>query len=97
MPLSLSLQTRKILLGLAVIIIVAIYLGRVVEVYRRPGIRGLSQLEDLERATRLAPDNAEFAHLLGLRLSASDQDDDGAIAHLRKAVALNPNSRPILA
>jgi hypothetical protein len=38
------------------------------------------------------PDNAAFPHLLGLRLSASDQDDDGAIANLRKAVTLNPNS-----
>ena len=51
-----------------------------------------SQVEGLKRAIRLVPDNAEFPHLLGLRLSASDQDDDGAIANLRKAVTLNPNS-----
>jgi len=40
----------------------------------------------------LVPDDAEFPHRLGLRLSAYDQDDDGAIANLRKAVILNPNS-----
>ena len=73
--------------------ILAIYLGRMVRVYlARRSANSSSQVEGIERAIRLVPDNAEFPYLLGLRLSASDQDDDGGIANLRKAVALNPNS-----
>lgn len=67
----------------------SIYLGRVVRVYLA---RRSADSSQVERAIRLVPDNAAFPHLLGLRLSASDQDDDGAIANLRKAVTLNPNS-----
>jgi tetratricopeptide (TPR) repeat protein len=45
----------------------------------------------VERAIRLSPGNAEFHDLLGVELSASDQDNDRAIAALRTAVMLNPN------
>jgi len=67
----------------------SIYIGRVVRVYLARRSADSSQVEGVERAIRLVPDNAEFPHLLGLLLPASD---DGAIANLRKAVTLNPNS-----
>ncbi len=70
----------------------SIYLGRVIRVYRAQRYADSLQADAVEHAMRLAPDDAEFPHLLGIRLSASDQDDEAAIANLRKAVALNPNS-----
>ncbi len=82
----------KALLVLMCLGALAIYVGRVVEVYLAQRYADSYQVEGLEHAIRLSPDNAEFSHLLGLRLSASDQDDDGAIASLRRAVILNPNS-----
>ena len=69
----------------------SIYVGRVAAVYLAQRSADSPQVESLERAIRLAPDNAEFPHLLGLRLSGADQDDFGAIANFRKAVTLNPN------
>jgi tetratricopeptide (TPR) repeat protein len=84
--------------------IFSIYVGRVVEVYLAQGLadsafersaapsQSESGVAGLERAIRLSPDDAAFPYLLGLRLSATDQDDDKAIVNLRKAVALNPNS-----
>jgi tetratricopeptide (TPR) repeat protein len=43
----------------------------------------------MEHAIGLAPGNADFHELLGLQLSASDQDYDRAIAELRSAGSLN--------
>jgi hypothetical protein len=70
----------------------SIYIDRAMRVYLARRSADSLQVEGVERAIRLVPDNAEFPHWLGLQLSASDQDDDGAIANFRKAVALNPNS-----
>jgi hypothetical protein len=70
----------------------SIYIDRVVRVYLAQRSADSFQGEGVKRAIRLVPDDAEFSHLLGLKLSATDQDDDGAIANLRKAVTLNPNS-----
>lgn len=70
----------------------SIYIDRVVRVYLAQRSADSFQGEGAKRAIRLVPDDAEFSHLLGLKLSATDQDDDGAIANLRKAVTLNPNS-----
>ncbi len=83
---------RNVLLVLMCLGILSIYIDRVVRVYLARRSANSSQVEGLKRAIRLVPDDAEFPHLLGLRLSASDQDDDGAIANLRKAATLNPNS-----
>lgn len=83
---------RKALLVLMCLGALSIYVGGAVGVYLARRSADSSSVEGVERAMRLAPYNAEFPHLLGLQLSASDQDDDGAIANLRKAVALNPNS-----
>jgi hypothetical protein len=80
---------RNVLLVLMCLGTLSIYIGRVVRVYLA---RRSADSSQVERAIRLVPDDAEFPHLLGLRLSAYDQDDDGAIANLRKAVTLNPNS-----
>jgi len=83
---------RNALLVLMCLGTLSIYIDRVVRVYLARRSAGSSQVAGLERAIRLVPDNAEFPHLLGLWFSASDQDDDGAIANLRKAVTLNPYS-----
>jgi len=83
---------RNVLLVLMCLGILSIYIGRVIRVYLARRSADSSQVEGVERAIRLVPDNAEFPHLLGLRLSAIDQDDNGAIANLRKAVNLNSNS-----
>jgi tetratricopeptide (TPR) repeat protein len=88
----LRLLIRKALLLLICVGIAAIYATRVARVYLAQRAADSSSLEGVERAIRLTPDNAEFPHLLGLHLSASDQDDNGAIANLRRAVAINPNS-----
>jgi hypothetical protein len=88
-------RTQKVLLIALYLGTVTIYVGRVVRVYLAQSLadssQGESRITGLEHSIRLAPDDAEFPHLLGLRLSASDQDDDRAIANLRKAVTLNPN------
>ena len=83
---------RNVLLVVVCLGTLSIYLNRVARVYFARRSADSASVEGVERAIRLAPDNAEFPHLLGLQLSAADQDDDGAIASLRKAVALNPNS-----
>jgi tetratricopeptide (TPR) repeat protein len=83
---------RNTLLVLMCLGTLSIDIDRVVRVYLARRSADSSQLEGLKRAIRLVPADAEFPHLLGLRLSASDQDDDGALANLRRAVTLNPNS-----
>jgi tetratricopeptide (TPR) repeat protein len=87
--------TKKALLILLCLGVLSIYVGRVAELYFAQSLADSSQPEyriaGPERAIQLAPDDAEFPHLLGLRLSVSDQDDDRAIANLRKAVIMNPN------
>jgi len=70
----------------------SVYVGRVVRVYRAQRDSDSLQADAVEHAIRLVPDDAEYPHMLGIRFSASDQDDEAAIANLRKAVALNPNS-----
>lgn len=92
MRLPLRPPLRNALLVLMCLGTLSIYIDRVVRVYLARRSADSSQLEGLKRAIRLVSDNAEFPHLLGLWLSAYDQDDDGAIANLLKAVTLNPNS-----
>src|ERR1022692_667999 len=89
MRLPLPPLVRNVLLVLMCLGTISIYLDRVVRVYLARRSADSSHVEGVARAIRLVPDNAEFPHLLGLHLSASD---DGAIANLRKAVTLNPNS-----
>ena len=97
MRLPLRPPVRNALLVLMCFGTLSIYVDRVVRVYLARRSADSSQVAGLKRAIRLVPDNAEFPHLLGLRLSASDQDDDGAIANLRKAVTSEPEQWPILA
>ncbi len=95
-PHSLTLppRARKVLLVLVCVGAVSLYTARVATVYLAQQAADSYQKEDqraaIERAMRLVPDDAEYPHVLGLRLSALDEDD-GAIANLRKAVTLNPN------
>lgn len=98
-----SLGAKKALLAVVCLAGLSIYVVRVVEVYRaqalaqHPSEQPTSSsnlapaVADLEHAIRLVPDDAEFPYLLGLRLSATDQDD-GAISNLRQAVAVDPNN-----
>jgi hypothetical protein len=72
--------------------IVTIYLIRVTRVYLAEQSVKPGQIEGVERAIRLVPDDAEYYQLLGVQLSASDQDYDRAAANLREAVTLNPNN-----
>jgi len=91
---------KHALLVLVCVGFVSTYSLRVVRVYLAQrsvysaGIeaRGDQQLQEIERAVRLVPDNAEFSHLLGLQLSAADQDDNRAIASLLAASHLDPNN-----
>jgi tetratricopeptide (TPR) repeat protein len=91
---------KKVLLVLVCVGVVSIYINREVRVYlaqRSVYSAGVDarvdqQLREIERAVQLVPDNAEFSQLLGLQLSAADQDDNRAIASLRAAVHLNPNN-----
>ena len=72
---------------------VAIYCHRVLRVYlAHRAAESSAIVPGLERAIRLVPQNAEFPHLLGLQLFATDRDYNGALANFRKAVALNPYS-----
>lgn len=91
-----NLTNRPLLRNACLVLIclgtLSIYIARVVRVYLAQRSADSSQVEGVERAIRLVPEDAEFPHLLGLLLSASDQDDDRAIVNLRKAVSLNPNN-----
>ena len=95
MILPLRRGMKKPLLILLCLGILSIYVARVVKIYLAQSLADSPQREyrvaGLEQAIQLAPDDAELPHLLGLRLSVSDQDDDRAIANLRQAVVLNPN------
>lgn len=95
MTLPLGPRTKKTLLLLLCLGIPSTYISRVARVYLAQSLadasQGESRITGLEHSIRLAPDDAEFPHLLGLRLSTSDQNDDRAITNLRKAVMLNPN------
>jgi tetratricopeptide (TPR) repeat protein len=84
--------TRDALLILTCVVTLTIYIYRVVAVYLAGRLADSSQVADLERAIRLVPDDPELPHLLGLQLSASGQidNDNGAVANLRKTVSLNP-------
>ena len=83
---------RKVFLVLICLGTLSIYIDRAIRVYLAGRSVDSSEIQGVKRAIHLVPDNAEFPHLLGLQLSASEQDDDGAIFNLRKAVTLNPNS-----
>jgi tetratricopeptide (TPR) repeat protein len=82
---------RNVSLVLICVGMVSIYIARVARVYLAQRSASSSQIEGAEHAIRLVPDNAEFHELLGLQLSASDQDYDRATTSFRNAVALNPN------
>jgi hypothetical protein len=82
---------RKVLLVLICVGIVSLYINRAARVYLAQRSASSGQLDGVERAIRLAPGNAEFHDLLGVQLSASDQDNDRAVTSLRTAVMLNPN------
>jgi tetratricopeptide (TPR) repeat protein len=90
---------RKGLLVLFCLATLSVYLDRVAMVFRAQSLadstQGQNRIADLERSIRMAPGNAEFPNLLGIRLSASHQesnlDDSRALANLRTAAALNPN------
>jgi len=71
--------------------IVSLYINRMARAYLAQRSAGSGQLDGVERAIHLVPGNAEFHDLLGVQLSASDQDNDRAVASLRTAVMLNPN------
>jgi hypothetical protein len=82
---------RKVLFVLVCVGFIAFYCTRVLRVYlAQRSSESSAIVPGLERAIRLAPDNAVFPHLLGLQLSLSDRDYDSALANLRKAVVLNP-------
>ena len=90
---------RKVLLVLFCLVTLSVYLARVATIFRAQSLadstQGENRITDLDRAIRIAPDDAEFPNLLGLRLSASHQESNPengrALDNLRKAVALNPN------
>lgn len=90
MTFSLRSAVGKALLFLACLAGLSIYIDRVVRVYLAQRYANSSQADNLQRAIHLMPEDAEFPDLLGLLLSAPDQDINGAIANLRKAVSLNP-------
>lgn len=100
MTLPLRPILRQALLVLVCVGFVPVYLLRVVRIYlaqRSVYSAGVEtrvdeQLKETERAIQLVPDNAEFPHVLGLELSAADQDDNRAITTLLEAAHLNPNS-----
>ncbi|MGA3195126.1 MAG: carbohydrate binding domain-containing protein [Terriglobales bacterium] len=82
---------HKILFVLICVALVAMYGDRVLRVYlAHRAAESPAIIPGLQRATRLAPGNATFPHLLGLQLSVAGQDRDGALLNLRRAVALNP-------
>ena len=71
--------------------ILSLYIDRVIRIYRAQRSADSVQIAGLERAIQLSPGNADFHDLLGVQLSASDEDSESASASLRRAVALNPN------
>jgi len=89
--LSLRSAVGKSLLVLMCLGTLSIYIGRVVRVYLAERYADSLTVADAERAMRLVPGDADFPYLLGVLISASGQDKDGAIANLREAVTLNPN------
>jgi len=78
--------------SLVCVALAGFYGARVVRVYLAGVAASSYRAADLERAARLAPGNAEYAHALGLQLSTSPENYARAIASLERAVALNPQN-----
>jgi len=70
--------------------VVSIYLTGVVQTFISERAADSYQIAGLEKAARLAPANAEFAHMLGLQLAESLSTREQAIAELRTAAELDP-------
>jgi tetratricopeptide (TPR) repeat protein len=84
---SAGARAAVVLLCLSVI---APYGWWIERVYRASRLADSNRLEDLERAARLVPENAEFPHAAGLQLSESFQSYESAIRYLQTAATLDP-------
>jgi hypothetical protein len=89
---SLRSPIQKIMVSLVCLALTGSYAVRVVRMYLAGVAASSYRASDLESAVRLAPENAEYAHALGLQLSASPDNYARAIANLERAVALNPQN-----
>jgi tetratricopeptide (TPR) repeat protein len=82
----------RVALALLCLSLLAPYAWWIERVYRASHLADSNRLEDLERAARLVPENAEFPHAAGLQLSESFQSYESAMRYLQTAATLNPNS-----
>ena len=81
---------KKVILLAVCAAATSLYVRRVILIYMAGRGADGYRVVGLERATQLAPGNAEFAHMLGLQLLESLPDRDRAIAELRTAANLTP-------
>jgi hypothetical protein len=91
-PPFLRSSSRNIACLLIFASVVAIYAFGVIRTYVAQEAAQSNEVNDLQRAARLIPQNAQFAHALGLQLSNSPQDYDRAITNLRRAATLDPDN-----
>jgi len=83
-------RSRQFSFAAACIVFAGLYLELAVRPYCASRLATIPTKDNLQKAIRLEPSNAEYRELLGRYLAFSDQDLDGGISNYRVAVDLNP-------
>jgi tetratricopeptide (TPR) repeat protein len=87
---QLSFPFKKIVLVLLCLGVVSIYLKGVVRTFESERAADSYEIAGLEKAARLAPGDAEFAHMLGEQFMEDLSTRERAIAEFRTAAELDP-------
>jgi hypothetical protein len=90
MPIELRSPLRKSFFALVCLVFVGLYLQLARHAYLASHLAAIPDSQNLQKAIRLEPSNAEYRDLLGRNLALSGANPDDAIANYRIAVHLNP-------
>ena len=83
-------RSRQFSFAAACIVFAGLYLHLALRPYSASRLATIPTKDNLEKAIRLEPTNAEYRELLGRYLAFSEQNLDGGISSYRAAVDLNP-------
>src|SRR6266702_3280030 len=83
-------RSRQFSFAAACIVFAGLYLHLALRPYSASRLATIPTKDNLEKAIRLEPTNAEYRELLGRYLAFSEQNLDGGISSYRAAVDLDP-------
>ncbi len=81
---------RQFLFAATVFVLIALYVGLSLRAYLATRLAAVPGVENLHKAIRLEPANAEYPEMLARNLALSGVNLDDAISNYRTAVHLNP-------